>query len=37
MSNNLLWKELHNNQVYVKDDDSIIIDELFQIIGASIR
>ena len=37
MSNNLLWKSLQSNQVYIKDDDSIVIDELFKIIGASIR
>ena len=36
MSNNLLLKVLHYNQVNIKDD-SIVIDELFQIIGASIR
>ena len=37
MSNNLLWKELHSSQVYIEDDDSIVIDELFQIIGVEIN
>ena len=36
MSNNLLWKSLHSSQVYMKDD-SILIDELFNIVEASIR
>ena len=36
MSNNLLWKELHSNQVYI-EDDNIVIDELFQLIGVEIN
>ena len=36
MSNNLLWKELHSNRVYIKGDD-IVIDELFQIMEARIN
>ena len=36
MSNNDLCKELYSNQVYIKGDD-IFIDELFQLVEATIR
>ena len=36
MSNNLLLKELHSNQVHIKNND-ILIDELFQIMEARIN
>ena len=36
MSNNLLLKELYINQVHIENND-IVIDELFQIVEASIN